>query len=75
MGPRQPENPPEEEPRKSLYLSPIAKPLITDKLLGRALKLLKKAAAFLSAGSKLPVCRVVMGDSGGSPKPSRMFQG
>ncbi|CAK0832758.1 unnamed protein product [Prorocentrum cordatum] len=33
------------EERKCLYTSPLAQPLITDKLLDRALKLLKKAVA------------------------------
>ena len=46
----------EEEPRKSLYLSPIAKPLITDKLPWRALKLLKKAVSEKAIRRGVPEC-------------------
>eukprot|EP00930_Biecheleria_cincta_P085625 TRINITY_DN7500_c0_g1_i1.p1 TRINITY_DN7500_c0_g1~~TRINITY_DN7500_c0_g1_i1.p1 ORF type:complete len:157 (+),score=36.43 TRINITY_DN7500_c0_g1_i1:36-473(+) len=35
----------EEEPKKALYTSPLATPMITDKLLARSLKLLKKAVS------------------------------
>mmetsp|Transcript_18806 Transcript_18806/g.37939 ORF Transcript_18806/g.37939 Transcript_18806/m.37939 type:complete len:144 (+) Transcript_18806:73-504(+) len=46
----------EEEPKKSLYVSPIAQPMITDKLLGRALKLLKKAVAEKKTRRGVPEC-------------------
>mmetsp|Transcript_53363 Transcript_53363/g.73137 ORF Transcript_53363/g.73137 Transcript_53363/m.73137 type:complete len:148 (-) Transcript_53363:81-524(-) len=46
----------EEEPRKSLYVSPIANPMITDKLLGRSLKLLKKAVSEKQIRRGVPEC-------------------
>uniref|UniRef100_A0A7S2E5F8 H/ACA ribonucleoprotein complex subunit 2 n=1 Tax=Alexandrium andersonii TaxID=327968 RepID=A0A7S2E5F8_9DINO len=46
----------EEEERKSLYTSPIANPIITDKLLDRALKLLKKAVSEKKTKRGVPEC-------------------
>eukprot|EP00418_Pyrodinium_bahamense_P032310 CAMPEP_0179138558 /NCGR_PEP_ID=MMETSP0796-20121207/66186_1 /TAXON_ID=73915 /ORGANISM="Pyrodinium bahamense, Strain pbaha01" /LENGTH=142 /DNA_ID=CAMNT_0020837861 /DNA_START=58 /DNA_END=486 /DNA_ORIENTATION=+ len=45
-----------EEDQKSLYLSPIAQPIITDKLLARALKLLKKAVTEKKTKRGVPEC-------------------
>eukprot|EP00420_Gonyaulax_spinifera_P034417 CAMPEP_0197886376 /NCGR_PEP_ID=MMETSP1439-20131203/16159_1 /TAXON_ID=66791 /ORGANISM="Gonyaulax spinifera, Strain CCMP409" /LENGTH=141 /DNA_ID=CAMNT_0043506161 /DNA_START=105 /DNA_END=530 /DNA_ORIENTATION=- len=45
----------QEEP-KSLYVSPIAKPLITDKLLARTQKLLKKAVSDKKTKRGVPEC-------------------
>merc|ERR1719222_1001560 len=46
----------EEEERKSLYVSPIANPIITDKLLARSLKLLKKAVSEKKTRRGVPEC-------------------
>merc|ERR1712157_679254 len=46
----------EEEAPKSLYTSPLAHPLITDKLLSRSLKLLKKAVTDKKAKRGVPEC-------------------
>mmetsp|Transcript_18947 Transcript_18947/g.30756 ORF Transcript_18947/g.30756 Transcript_18947/m.30756 type:complete len:150 (-) Transcript_18947:30-479(-) len=43
-------------PPKCLYTSPIATPIITDKLLGRALKLLKKAVSDKQTRRGVPEC-------------------
>mmetsp|Transcript_22673 Transcript_22673/g.30654 ORF Transcript_22673/g.30654 Transcript_22673/m.30654 type:complete len:143 (+) Transcript_22673:105-533(+) len=45
----------EEEP-KSLYVSPLAQPLVTDKLLARGLKLLKKAVSEKKTKRGVPEC-------------------
>merc|ERR1719330_192234 len=44
------------EPPKSLYVSPIANPIITDKLLDRSMKLLKKAVAEKKTRRGVPEC-------------------
>merc|ERR1719246_174263 len=46
----------EQEPPKCLYVSPLAKPIITDKLLERSLKLLKKAVSEKKARRGVPEC-------------------
>uniref|UniRef100_A0A7S1SEW4 H/ACA ribonucleoprotein complex subunit 2 n=1 Tax=Alexandrium catenella TaxID=2925 RepID=A0A7S1SEW4_ALECA len=46
----------EEEVPKSLYVSPIANPIITDKLLDRACKLLKKAVSEKKTKRGVPEC-------------------
>ncbi|CAE8602537.1 unnamed protein product, partial [Polarella glacialis] len=46
----------EQEIKKSLYTSPLATPLITDKLLDRALKLLKKGVAEKQTRRGVPEC-------------------
>merc|ERR1719356_1344223 len=45
-----------KEEKKPLYTSPIAQPLITDKLLSRALKLLKKAVSEKKTRRGVPEC-------------------
>lgn len=50
----------EEEPRKALYVSPLADPLIADKLLDRALKLLKKAISEKQTRRGVPECTKAM---------------
>mmetsp|Transcript_3586 Transcript_3586/g.8449 ORF Transcript_3586/g.8449 Transcript_3586/m.8449 type:complete len:156 (-) Transcript_3586:113-580(-) len=44
------------EPPKVLYTSPIAKPMVTDKLLSRACKLLKKAVSEKQTRRGVPEC-------------------
>merc|ERR1712194_845625 len=46
----------EEEPKKSLYISPLADPVISDKLLDRSLKLIKKAVGEKKARRGVPEC-------------------
>merc|ERR1712039_572018 len=46
----------EEVEHKSLYISPIANPIITDKLLGRSMKLLKKAVSEKKTRRGVPEC-------------------
>eukprot|EP00438_Fugacium_kawagutii_P033310 Skav219639 [mRNA] locus=scaffold628:287867:298463:- [translate_table: standard] len=48
------------EPRKALYVSPLADPLIADKLLDRALKLLKKAISEKQTRRGVPECTKAM---------------
>lgn len=46
----------DQEPKEPLYQSPLAQPMITDKLLGRALKLLKKAVSEKQTRRGVPEC-------------------
>eukprot|EP00444_Apocalathium_aciculiferum_P051590 CAMPEP_0183507644 /NCGR_PEP_ID=MMETSP0371-20130417/8353_1 /TAXON_ID=268820 /ORGANISM="Peridinium aciculiferum, Strain PAER-2" /LENGTH=150 /DNA_ID=CAMNT_0025703889 /DNA_START=79 /DNA_END=531 /DNA_ORIENTATION=- len=46
----------EQEPKVSLYVSPLATPLVTDKLLARALKLIKKAVSEKKTRRGVPEC-------------------
>mmetsp|Transcript_87628 Transcript_87628/g.183238 ORF Transcript_87628/g.183238 Transcript_87628/m.183238 type:complete len:150 (-) Transcript_87628:39-488(-) len=46
----------EEEVKESLYTSPLADPLITDKLLARSLKLIKKAVSEKKTRRGVPEC-------------------
>ncbi len=42
--------------KESLYTSPLANPIVTDKLLGRALKLIKKAVSEKKTRRGVPEC-------------------
>eukprot|EP00445_Apocalathium_hangoei_P068756 CAMPEP_0204125980 /NCGR_PEP_ID=MMETSP0361-20130328/10742_1 /ASSEMBLY_ACC=CAM_ASM_000343 /TAXON_ID=268821 /ORGANISM="Scrippsiella Hangoei, Strain SHTV-5" /LENGTH=153 /DNA_ID=CAMNT_0051077785 /DNA_START=75 /DNA_END=536 /DNA_ORIENTATION=+ len=46
----------EEEPKVSLYVSPLATPLVTDKLLARSLKLIKKSVSEKKTRRGVPEC-------------------